>query len=95
MSIGLNTNSETENTKISVGQNVKINLSEVPILNSTKKEILYLEPDKLSEFVLAETVAKLILDLNNLCYFKYILHTVLGKGFGDRIKNSWSASTLI
>jgi lipopolysaccharide/colanic/teichoic acid biosynthesis glycosyltransferase len=38
--------------------------------------------------LLAETDAKMIQDLNTLGYFKYILLTVLGKGFGDRIKNS-------
>jgi O-antigen biosynthesis protein WbqP len=38
--------------------------------------------------LLAETDAKMIQDLNTLGYFKYILLTVFGKGFGDRIKNS-------
>jgi O-antigen biosynthesis protein WbqP len=38
--------------------------------------------------LLAETDAKMIQDLNALGYFKYILLTVLGKGFGDRIKNN-------
>ena len=36
--------------------------------------------------LLAETDAKMILELNTLGYFKYIFFTVLGKGFGDRIK---------
>jgi O-antigen biosynthesis protein WbqP len=35
--------------------------------------------------LLAETDAKMIQELNTLCYFKYILLTVFGKGFGDRI----------
>jgi len=36
--------------------------------------------------LLAETDAKMIQELNNLGYFKYIFLTVFGKGFGDRIK---------
>jgi O-antigen biosynthesis protein WbqP len=36
--------------------------------------------------LLAETDAKMIQELNALGYFKYILLTVFGKGFGDRIK---------
>jgi len=36
--------------------------------------------------LLAETDAKMIQELNTLGYFKYILLTVFGKGFGDRIK---------
>jgi O-antigen biosynthesis protein WbqP len=36
--------------------------------------------------LLAETDAKMIKDLNTLNYFSYILFTVFGKGFGDRIK---------
>lgn len=36
--------------------------------------------------LLAETDAKMIQELNNFGYFKYILLTVFGKGFGDRIK---------
>ena len=36
--------------------------------------------------LLAETDAKMILELNTLGYFKYIVLTVFGKGFGDRIK---------
>jgi O-antigen biosynthesis protein WbqP len=36
--------------------------------------------------LLAETDAKMIQELNILGYFKYILLTVFGKGFGDRIK---------
>jgi len=35
---------------------------------------------------LAETDAKMIIELNTLGYFKYIFFTVFGKGFGDRIK---------
>ena len=35
--------------------------------------------------LLAETDAKMIQELNTLGYFKYILLTVFGKGFGDRI----------
>ena len=35
--------------------------------------------------LLAETDAKMILELNILNYFKFIFLTVLGKGFGDRI----------
>jgi O-antigen biosynthesis protein WbqP len=38
--------------------------------------------------LLAETDAQMIQALNTLGYFKYIFLTVLGKGFGDRIKNS-------
>jgi lipopolysaccharide/colanic/teichoic acid biosynthesis glycosyltransferase len=45
--------------------------------------------------LLAETDAKMILNLNTLGYFNYILLTVFGKGFGDRIKNSQSSSTMI
>ena len=37
--------------------------------------------------LLAQTDAKMIQDLNTLGYFKYILLTVFGKGFGDRIRN--------
>ena len=36
--------------------------------------------------LLAETDTQMIQELNILCYFKYILLTVFGKGFGDRIK---------
>ena len=36
--------------------------------------------------LLAETDAKMIQELNTLGYFKYIFLTVVGKGFGDRIK---------
>ena len=36
--------------------------------------------------LLAETDTKMIQELNTLGYFKYILLTVFGKGFGDRIK---------
>ena len=36
--------------------------------------------------LLAETDAKMIQEINTLGYFKYILLTVFGKGFGDRIK---------
>lgn len=36
--------------------------------------------------LLAETDAKMIQELNTLGYFKYIVLTVFGKGFGDRIK---------
>ncbi len=35
--------------------------------------------------LLAETDAKMIQELNTLCYFKYIFLTVFLKGFGDRI----------
>lgn len=35
--------------------------------------------------LLAETDAKMISEFNNISYFKYILLTVFGKGFGDRI----------
>ena len=37
--------------------------------------------------ILAEADAKMIQELNSLVYLKYIFLTVLGKGFGDRIKN--------
>jgi O-antigen biosynthesis protein WbqP len=36
--------------------------------------------------LLAETDAKMIQELNNLGYFRYIFLTGIGKGFGDRIK---------
>jgi lipopolysaccharide/colanic/teichoic acid biosynthesis glycosyltransferase len=36
--------------------------------------------------LVAETDAKMIQELNTFGYFKYILLTVFGKGFGDRIK---------
>ena len=36
--------------------------------------------------LLAETDARMILELNTLVYFKYIFLTVFGKGFGDRIR---------
>jgi lipopolysaccharide/colanic/teichoic acid biosynthesis glycosyltransferase len=35
--------------------------------------------------LLAETDSKMLKDLNLLGYFKYILLTVFGKGFGDRV----------
>jgi lipopolysaccharide/colanic/teichoic acid biosynthesis glycosyltransferase len=35
--------------------------------------------------LLAETDSKMIQDLNIVNYFKYILSTVTGKGFGDRV----------
>jgi len=35
---------------------------------------------------LAETYANIIDHLNEVYYFKYILLTLFGKGFGDRIK---------
>lgn len=37
--------------------------------------------------LLAEIDAKMIQDFNTVDYFKYILLTVFGKGFGDRIRN--------
>ena len=37
--------------------------------------------------LLAEIDAKMIQDFNTLDYFMYILLTVFGKGFGDRIRN--------
>jgi lipopolysaccharide/colanic/teichoic acid biosynthesis glycosyltransferase len=36
---------------------------------------------------LAETDARMIAELNVWYYFKYILLTLFGKGFGDRVKN--------
>jgi O-antigen biosynthesis protein WbqP len=36
--------------------------------------------------LLAETDAKMVAELNILHYFKYIILTVLGRGFGDRVK---------
>ena len=42
--------------------------------------------DMSSPQLFSETDAKMIQELNTLCYFKYILLTVFGKGFGDRIK---------
>ena len=35
--------------------------------------------------LLAETDAKMIAEFNNFVYFKFILLTIFGKGFGDRI----------
>ena len=37
--------------------------------------------------LLAETVAKMIQELNTLGYLKYILLTLFGNGFGDRVRN--------
>jgi O-antigen biosynthesis protein WbqP len=37
--------------------------------------------------LLAETDAKMIQELDVINYFKYILLTIFGNGFGDRIKN--------
>ncbi len=37
--------------------------------------------------LLAETDARMIQELNVMSYFKYILLTLFGKGFGDRIRN--------
>ena len=37
--------------------------------------------------LLADTDARMIEKLNIVSYFKYILLTIFGKGFGDRIKN--------
>ena len=37
--------------------------------------------------LLAETDARMIQNLNVLNYFKYIIFTIFGKGFGDRIRN--------
>lgn len=37
--------------------------------------------------LLAEIDAKMIQDFKTVDYFKYILFTVFGKGFGDRIRN--------
>ena len=37
--------------------------------------------------LLAETDSKMIQELDVLNYFKYILLTIFGNGFGDRIKN--------
>ena len=37
--------------------------------------------------LLAETDSKMIQELHTLGYFKFILFTAFGKGFGDRIKN--------
>jgi O-antigen biosynthesis protein WbqP len=42
--------------------------------------------DMSTPLLLAETDAKMIRELNTLGYFKFILFTVFGKGFGDRIK---------
>jgi lipopolysaccharide/colanic/teichoic acid biosynthesis glycosyltransferase len=36
---------------------------------------------------LAETDARMIAELNEWFYFKYIFLTLFGKGFGDRVKN--------
>jgi O-antigen biosynthesis protein WbqP len=37
--------------------------------------------------LLAETDANMIQKLNIFGYFKFIMYTIFGKGFGDRIKN--------
>jgi lipopolysaccharide/colanic/teichoic acid biosynthesis glycosyltransferase len=37
--------------------------------------------------ILAETDAKMISNFNILLYFKFILLTILGSGFGDRVRN--------
>jgi lipopolysaccharide/colanic/teichoic acid biosynthesis glycosyltransferase len=37
--------------------------------------------------LLAETDARMIAQLNVMYYFKYILLTVFGKGFGDRVRD--------
>jgi lipopolysaccharide/colanic/teichoic acid biosynthesis glycosyltransferase len=37
--------------------------------------------------LLAETDAKMLESLNLKSYFRYIVHTVLGKGAGDRVKD--------
>jgi lipopolysaccharide/colanic/teichoic acid biosynthesis glycosyltransferase len=42
--------------------------------------------DMSTPVLLAETDEKMINELNIFRYFKYIFHTVFGKGFGDRIK---------
>jgi O-antigen biosynthesis protein WbqP len=42
--------------------------------------------DMSTPHLLAETDAKMIQELNTFGYFKYIVLTVFGKGFGDRIK---------
>ena len=44
--------------------------------------------DMSTPHLLAETDAKMIKDLKTLGYFKYILLTLFGKGFGDRIKKN-------
>lgn len=36
--------------------------------------------------LLAITDARMIAELNLISYFKYIIYTILGKGFGDRIQ---------
>lgn len=36
--------------------------------------------------LLAETDARMIQELNTFAYFKFILLTIFGKGFGDRVK---------
>ena len=43
--------------------------------------------DMSTPLLLAETDAKMILELDILSYFKYIFLTIFGKGFGDPIKN--------
>jgi O-antigen biosynthesis protein WbqP len=42
--------------------------------------------DMSTPYLLAETDAKMIRELNTRRYFKYIILTVFGKGFGDRMK---------
>jgi O-antigen biosynthesis protein WbqP len=37
--------------------------------------------------LLAETDAKMLKDLSLIIYWKYIIATILGGGFGDRIKH--------
>ncbi len=43
------------------------------------------EIDMSTPQLLAETDAQMIAELNIFNYFKYILHTITGKGFGDRV----------
>lgn len=45
------------------------------------------EIDMSTPRLLAETDAKMLESLNLKNYFRYIVHTVLGKGAGDRIKD--------
>ena len=43
--------------------------------------------DMSTPVLLAATDAKMISELNIYQYFKYIISTLLGRGFGDRVKN--------
>ena len=45
--------------------------------------------------LLSETDAKMINELNTINYFKYIIQTILGNGFGDRVVKWFIISYII